>query len=191
MRTVGRGLLKVAEGVAGLMLFVMFATFLLQILSRYVLEVSFGWTLELCLLLWVWLVFWGNAFIVRDSDHVTFDLIYIAAPHRARRIMALVSALAVAVALLWSFLPTVDWLDFLRRKRSATLPGVRMGYVHSIYLLFLVAVASRYLWRAVHVLRHGPQDRHLVDEPHNQLQFDGHRHDPGEHALDRAQEDRR
>lgn len=191
MTVLGRWLQRGAEGVAGLMLLAMFATFLLQILSRYVLHASFGWTLELCLLLWVWLVFWGNAFIVRDSDHVTFDLVYIAAPHRARRIMALVSALAVAVALLWSFLPTADWLDFLRRKRSATLPGVRMGYVHSIYLLFLVAVAARYLWRAMHVLRHGPQDRHLVDEPHNQLQFDGQRHDPGEHGTDETREGRR
>lgn len=180
MKSVGRWLHSGAEGVAGLMLLAMFVTFLLQILSRYVLNAPFGWTLELCLLLWVWLVFWGNAFVVRDSDHVTFDLLYVAAPHRVRRVLSLVAALAIALGLLWSFLPTADWIDFLRRKRSATLPGVRMGYVYSIYLLFLVAVAARYLWRAVHVLRHGPRDRHLVDEPHNQLQFDGHPHAPDE-----------
>lgn len=191
MRAVGQGLQKGAEGVAGLLLLAMFVTFLLQILSRYVLQAPFGWTLEVCLLLWVWLVFWGNAFVVRDSDHVTFDLFYLAAPHRVRRVLALVTALAIALGLLVSFLPTVDWLDFLRRKRSATLPGVRMGYVYSIYLIFIVAVAIRYLWRAVHVLRHGPQDRHLIDVPHNQLELEGHRHPPGEPLQAAQQEDHR
>lgn len=165
MRVIGGWLHRGAESVAGLMLFAMFLTFLLQILSRYVLQAPFGWTLELCLLLWVWLVFWGNAFVVRDSDHVTFDLLYLAAPYRIRRIFALISAATVAVALLLSFLPTVDWLDFLRRKRSATLPGVRMGYVYAVYLIFILAVAARYLWRLAHVLRHGPPDRHILEEP--------------------------
>jgi hypothetical protein len=36
----------------------------------------YGWTLELCLALWVWIVFWGAAFVVRERDHVTFDVIY-------------------------------------------------------------------------------------------------------------------
>lgn len=190
MQALGKWLHRGAEGVAGLMLFAMFVTFLLQILSRYVLQAPFGWTLELCLLLWVWLVFWGNAFVVRDRDHVTFDLFYLAAPRRIQRGLALVSALAVAVALLWSFLPTVDWLDFLRRKRSATLPGVRMGYVYAVYLVFVVAVAGRYLWRAAHVLRHGPQDRHLVDEPHNQLRLDSRHHEPDEHPIAGREDER-
>ena len=36
----------------------------------------FGWTLELCLILWVWLVFFGCAFVVRQRDQVTFDVLY-------------------------------------------------------------------------------------------------------------------
>ena len=191
MKALRRWLHTGAEGAAGLMLLAMFVTFLLQILSRYVLLAPFGWTLEFCLLLWVWLVFWGNAFIVRDRDHVTFDLFYLAAPRPVRRVLALVAALAIAAGLLVSFLPTVDWLDFLRRKRSATLPGVRMGYVYSIYLLFILAVAARYLWRAADVLRYGPQDRHLEDSPSDRLLSDGHSDRPGEHPTGPRQGDDR
>jgi C4-dicarboxylate transporter DctQ subunit len=36
----------------------------------------YGWTLEFCLLLWVWMIFAGCAFVVRDEDHVTFDVLY-------------------------------------------------------------------------------------------------------------------
>lgn len=191
MKALRRWLHTGAEGAAGLMLLAMFVTFLLQILSRYVLLAPFGWTLEFCLLLWVWLVFWGNAFIVRDRDHVTFDLFYLAAPHAVRKILALVAALSIALGLLISFLPTLDWLDFLRRKRSATLPGLRMGYIYSIYLLFIVAVAARYLWRAADVLRHGPQDRHLGEDPQDHHHSDEHRRRPDEHSGARQQGDGR
>ena len=162
MQAIRRTALGIAEALTAAMLAAMFLTFLLQIFSRYVLAQPFGWTLEACLVLWVWIVFFGCACIVRDRDHVTFDLLYLAAPDHVRRVFALVSALAVAVALAWSLLPTWDWIDFLRIKRSATLK-VPMRTIYSIYALFLVAVSTRYLCRAVHVLRHGaPRDRHAV-----------------------------
>ena len=57
-----------AEFVVATMLATMFLTFLLQIFSRYVWRTPFGWTLELCLILWVWIVFFGCAFVVREKD---------------------------------------------------------------------------------------------------------------------------
>jgi len=150
------------EAVAAAMLGLMFLTFLLQIFSRYVMVQPFGWTLELCLVLWVWLVFWGNAFIVRNRDHVTFDILYLAVPDGPRRVMAAVSCLAVAVALGWSLLPTWDWIDFLRIKRSATLQ-VPMRTIYAIYALFLVVVTLRFAWRFVEVLTNRPpRDEHTV-----------------------------
>ena len=157
MRTVSRWLGRGAEVVAAALLAAMFLTFCLQILTRYVIPGSFGWTLELCLTLWLWLVFWGAAFVVRDRDHVTFDLGYLAAPRRVRRVMALVSAGAVAVALAWSLLPTWDYIDFMRIKRSSTLE-IPLRTVFSIYAIFLVAVIARQLRVVVRVLRHGPPD---------------------------------
>lgn len=78
-----------AEFLMGMAMLAMFATFILQIVIRYTaradwiaeampfLEPSrYGWTLEFCLALWVWIVFFGNATIVRDRDHVTFDILY-------------------------------------------------------------------------------------------------------------------
>ncbi len=74
------------EFVAAAMLAAMFLTFVLQIFSRYVLQLQ-PLRLDagtLCLILWVWIVFWGNAFVVREADHVTFDILYLPfAPHRA------------------------------------------------------------------------------------------------------------
>ena len=44
-------------------------THLLQIFSRYVLNSPFGWTLELCRILWVWIVFFCCAFLVQEKDY--------------------------------------------------------------------------------------------------------------------------
>lgn len=146
------------EGIAAGLLAALFLTFLLQIFSRYVMVQPFGWTLELCLALWIWIVFFGNAFLVRESDHVTFDILYLAMPRGIRTVFALISAGCIVVALGWSFWPTWDWIDFLKIKRSATL-RVPMRTIYSVYALFLIVVVLRYAWVFADVLRRGPHDR--------------------------------
>ncbi|WP_422377561.1 TRAP transporter small permease [Roseibium sp.] len=162
MSLLSKWAMKSGEAVAALMLGALFLTFLLQIFSRYVMEQPFGWTLELCLVLWVWIVFFGNAFIVRERDHVSFDILYLAAPKGPRKVMAMVSALAIAVALAWSLLPTWDWIDFLKIKKSATLK-IPMRTIYSIYAVFLAVIVLRYAWTFFHVLRHGaPDETHEI-----------------------------
>jgi TRAP-type C4-dicarboxylate transport system permease small subunit len=63
-----------ADNVAVALLTVMFLSFILQIVSRYILRDPLGWTLELCLTMWLWVVFWGSAFCLRDREHVKFDI---------------------------------------------------------------------------------------------------------------------
>jgi len=154
---------KGAEGVAAAMLAAMFLTFVLQIFSRYVLVSPFGWTLELCLTLWIWIIFWGNAFVVRDADHVTFDLIYLSVGPGMRRIFALVISASIAIGLALSLYPTWDYIDFLKIKKSATL-GIRLNLIFSVYAIFIVAVAAAHFIKFFQVLRHGaPEDRHLPE----------------------------
>jgi TRAP-type C4-dicarboxylate transport system permease small subunit len=151
------------EFIAAALLAAMFVTFLLQVFSRYVLAQPFGWTLELCLALWIWIVFWGNAFIVRERDHVRFDILYLAVPRGWRRVFALISAAAIAIAMIVAWLPTWDYIDFLRIKRSATL-RVPMRTIFAIYALFMAVVALRYAWRFWVVARHGaPEDREAAE----------------------------
>lgn len=153
-----------AEFVSAMLLAAMFVTFLVQIFSRYVMLTPFGWTLELCLILWVWLVFFGNAFIVRDRDHVSFDILYLAAPRRVRQVLALISAAAIVVAMAWAFLPTLDYIDWMKMRKTTTvkLPvtgdKIPMRTIFSVYAIFMVAVILRYAWRLVTVWRDGPPD---------------------------------
>ena len=166
-----RALRGLAEGVAAAMMAAMFLTFLLQILIRYTARLQwvaeavpaldpahYGWTLEFCLALWVWLIFWGAGFVVREEDHVSFDILRDRAGPRLRTAFVVLGAVALAAALWLSVAPTWDRFHVLRLKKTATLSailgdGVRMRDVYAIYILFLVVVPLRYLWGAWRAMR--------------------------------------
>lgn len=183
MSTLFRGFSRFAEFVAAIMMAAMFLTFILQITIRYTARLDwlpeklpfldpslYGWTLEFNLLLWVWIVFWGNAFVVRERDHVTFDIIYGAVNPTVRKWFAIIGALAVAAALAVSVGETWDRFAILRLKRTATLDSlfgdwIRMRHIYSIYILFMVVVALRYLARALLAWRNGAEsDLHHYEE---------------------------
>lgn len=173
MKAVLSILRSMAEGVSALMMAVIFCTFILQIVVRYAVGSQwfvstfgnainasyFGWTVEFILALWLWTIFWGNAFVVRDYDHVAFDIIYNMVGRKTRTVLAIVGALIIAAALWSSIGPTYDRMKLLRLKSSATLP-VKMLAIYSIYFVFLAAVGLRYLLRAWDCVRHGA-DREL------------------------------
>ncbi len=183
MRPVLGWIVRGAEFLMAMMMAAMFATFILQVAIRYTARLGwiaeavpfldpsrYGWTLEFCLALWVWIVFFGCATVVRDRDHVTFDILYAAVSPRLRRVFALITCAAIVVGLLASLGPTWDKFHILRLKQTATLKQllgdwIRMRDVYSVYVFFLVAVSLRYAWRAVRVWRHGAEaDLHQFDE---------------------------
>lgn len=154
-----------AEDVAAGLLAVMFLTFLVQIFTRYVINYPLAWTLEVCLTAWLWLVFWGAAFILDDRDQVKFDLFYLAASRRTRRVLALVSALAIVGGFLAALPATYDYIAFYKIKKSATL-RIRLDIVFSIYGVFAIAVIARYALRGWQLVR-GVAPEALVP-PHEQ-----------------------
>jgi C4-dicarboxylate transporter, DctQ subunit len=134
-----------AENVAALMLLVMFLAFLLQIVSRYLLDLPLGWTYELSSILWIWLVLFSACFVTRDSEEMRFDLIYGAVGSRGRRMMKLVTALAVIGLFGLSLPATWDYVTFMKVQKSAYL-GIRFDLLFSIYVVFAVMMILRQLW---------------------------------------------
>jgi TRAP-type C4-dicarboxylate transport system permease small subunit len=65
-----------AEDVMAALLGVMFVAFLLQIVFRYFFSFPVGWTSELTVAAWLWLVLWGSAFVLTEKEEIRFDLVY-------------------------------------------------------------------------------------------------------------------
>jgi C4-dicarboxylate transporter, DctQ subunit len=142
-----------ADDVAVLLLGAMFASFIVQIVSRYVLNHPLGWTLEMCLTTWLWTVFWASSFCLKHDDHIRFDMLYNAVGRRTRRVFAALSAVCVIAAMGVAIPGTWDFVSFLTIKRSATL-RIPLAYVFSIYLLFMGATIAWFGYRLWRVLRH-------------------------------------
>jgi C4-dicarboxylate transporter DctQ subunit len=152
MSSLGSWLARRAENVAAAMLAVMFAAFIIQIVFRYVANFPVGWTQELSVILWLWLVLWGAAFVVREREEIRFDVIYGAVGPGARRVMCIITAVAL-IALYSISLPAVfDYVTFMKVEKTAYLK-IRFDWLYAIYIVFVIATICRYLWLAFQAVR--------------------------------------
>ena len=171
MNTITKWFTRITEFIAAMALAAIFVTFLLQIVFRYTpfLE-PIGWSVVLISLLWVWLIFFGCSFIVRETDHVTFDVLYLGVSRTKRKILALITALLMIAAMLYSF-PYVwdavfgNRLMELKKIQTLRVPitgeRIAMKWLFAPFVLLMVVVVIRYLWRIVTIYRYGAPDTEL------------------------------
>jgi TRAP-type C4-dicarboxylate transport system permease small subunit len=139
---------RFAEAVAALLLAVIFVAFIVQITLRYLFNWPVGWTTEVSLAAWLWLVLWGAAFVLKDDEEIRIDLVPARAGQRTRRVIGAIGALAVIVLFGMSLPASWSYVSFMKVEKSATL-GIRMDVMYSIYLVFVVAVIARALRQLV------------------------------------------
>jgi TRAP-type C4-dicarboxylate transport system permease small subunit len=158
---IGQFLYRRAENLLALMLAVMFLAFILQIVFRYLLNWPIGWTSELTVIMWLWLVLWGAAFVLREDEEIRFDLIYGAVRPKVRRGMIVVASLALIGLYLLSLPAVVDYVTFMKVQSTAYMK-IRFDYLFSIYVLFAIAALVRYGWILAQALRGRSED---LDDP--------------------------
>lgn len=153
---VGRWLYRRAENIQALMLAVMFAAFIIQIVFRYFLNLPTGWSSELTVIMWLWMVLWGAAFVAREEEEIRFDLVYGSVPEGIRRILVVITSLALIGIYLFSLPAVVDYVTFMKIQSTAYLK-IRFDWLFSIYVIFAVAVICRYAWLLWKALRGRPR----------------------------------
>jgi TRAP-type C4-dicarboxylate transport system permease small subunit len=134
-----------AENAAVLLLATVLGALLVQVVFRYFVNMPMGWTDELSLIAWTWLVLWGAAFVVRERDEIRFELLHASVPPPLRRTMTAIAAAAVVLLFLASLPAVVDYVAFMKVQRTAYL-HVRFDLLFSVYVLFAAAAVLRYLW---------------------------------------------
>ncbi len=153
LQAFGSWLRRRAENLVALMLASMFLAFLVQIVFRYLLNLPLGWTVEYVAIVWLWGIFFGYAFVVRDAEVIRLDLVYNAVSPRARRAMDLATSLACAAIFLWSLPKAYGYVRFMAIEKTAYLQ-IPFDLVFAIYVPFAVAVIVRSLNTAWRALRH-------------------------------------
>ena len=119
-----------------------FLIFNYKIFTRYFEHDEAVWADEVLVILFIWIIFWANAFLLRDKDQITFDLVYRLLPPRAKRIAALARFVLVGGIFLWALPGSLDYIQFLWREHTPVL-NLPLDIVYSCFGLFLIAVIAR------------------------------------------------
>ena len=180
---------RVAEAIAAIALAAIFIVFLLQIFTRYSGKLSqwmpvenlslwmseiepLRWTVYLISLLWVWLIFLGCSFVVRERDHVAFDILYQAAPPRLRKIMTILGAIILIVVMLISLPATWDAimanrLMELKKLQTLRLPitgdKIAIKWLFFPYLVLMALLIIRSISRIFVELRTNNQNTEVKE----------------------------
>jgi len=180
---------RVAEAIAATALAAIFIVFLLQIFTRYSGKLSqwmpvenlslwmseiepLRWTVYLISLLWVWLILLGCSFVVRERDHVAFDILYQAAPPRLRKIMTILGAIILIAVMLISLPATWDAimanrLMELKKLQTLRLPitgdKIAIKWLFFPYLVLMAVLIIRSISRIFVELRTNNQNTEVEE----------------------------
>jgi len=152
MLRASRWLRRRAEDVSVALLCAMFATFLVQIFARYVLNKPISWSEEAIVTTWLWTVLWGAAFLLRESDEIRFDIVYSKVSARTRRVFTVLTGVALVVLYGVSLPAAYSYVSFMKVEHSASL-RVPMNWLYCVFIIFSVACICRYCWLVYRALR--------------------------------------
>ena len=116
---------------------IMFVMFVVQIFFRYVLRSPIDMAYEITVSCYLWLVILGACYAQRSRSHVVFTLLTDKMPMRLQAFCTFMGSFLIAFAFIWSFVPTVEFVDFMARQKTSVLK-IGMNVVYAPYLVFLV-----------------------------------------------------
>ncbi|WP_108661232.1 TRAP transporter small permease [Acuticoccus kandeliae] len=140
--TVARAL---ADAVPAILLVTMFLCFIVQVFMRYVMNDPVGWTVEVCVMAWLWILLWGQSVAAREDDEIRFDIVYGAVPPKVRRVFRMAFAAFLVGIYAYSLPALWDYVTFMRIEKTSYL-DIRFNWVFSIAIIFSVVSILRYLW---------------------------------------------
>ena len=130
---------RACELVSAALFATMFVAFMIQIISRYVFNYPVQWSLELCSLSYIWLVFWSSDLLMTERQHILFDLIYKKIPPKPRRIVGISNTAALGIIFLIALPTTLEFIGFMGR-RSTLILHIPFDIAYACFGIFMVAV---------------------------------------------------
>jgi TRAP-type C4-dicarboxylate transport system permease small subunit len=145
------GLRQIADWVASAMFAAVFVIFNYKIFTRYFEHDEAVWADEVLVILFIWIIFWAQAFVVRDRDQISFDIVVRLLPAQGKRLAALLRHLLIGGVFLWALPGSLGYIRFLWREHTPVL-NLPLDWVYSCFGVFLIAVVVRSLLGARQLL---------------------------------------
>jgi TRAP-type C4-dicarboxylate transport system permease small subunit len=149
---IGRLISRAVEAVVVAMFAIVFVAFIYKIVMRYAAGDAVAWADEISVVLFVWIVFLANGFVVEDRRQIAFDLVHRNLSAWWRQIVEITRNLLAGGILIYSLPGAIDYIAFLWRERTPVLRW-RLDFVYACFGLFLIAVLFRMAWQLVVLAR--------------------------------------
>lgn len=124
------------EYLSSLALLVCAATVTIQVFYRYFLNISLEWPFELSVYAYIWALYLGAAWGVREEHHVKFNIVYDALSSKVQKIIDIIFNSITTIVFIIIFIPVWDYLLFNYRIKTAALK-IPWTYVFGVFSIFL------------------------------------------------------
>jgi TRAP-type C4-dicarboxylate transport system permease small subunit len=130
---------RTAELISAAAFAAMFGAFMIQIVSRYIFNAPVSWSLEICSIGYIWIVFFTSNVLLTERQHIVFDVLYHVFPPRQKRVLAILLTATLGLIFLAALPTTLEYLTFLGRRKTMIL-RLPMDIVYSCFGIFMIAV---------------------------------------------------
>jgi TRAP-type C4-dicarboxylate transport system permease small subunit len=125
------------ELVAAFLFAAMFGSFIVQVVSRYVFDDPVSWTIEICSITYIWIVFMASSTILTPRQHITFDMLYGSVSPRWKRRFAIFTTASILVVFSICLPTSIGYVLFSARNHTLIL-HIRMDLVYSCFAIFMI-----------------------------------------------------
>ncbi len=123
---------------------IIFLTFMLTIVSRYILRTPISWSYEISILAYMWTMFFGVGKAMKRGEHVVFSLVYDKVGEKMQRIF-LIAADALLILLLgMAFIPSIHSLLGKRMMTGVLKMPYTIVFAPCIYMFAEIIIRSCY-----------------------------------------------
>ncbi len=121
---------------------IIFLTFMLTIISRYILKTPITWSYEVSILAYMWTMFFGVGKALQEKEHVVFSLLYDHVSPKKQLLFDIASNLLIIVLIGIVFVPSVNSL--LKKKMITGVLKIPFTVVFAplIYMFANVIIRS-------------------------------------------------
>ena len=116
----------------------MFVSFIMQVFSRYVINMPLTWTQDLIVIGFVWTVLFGACYTMRARRHVKFTMVYDKLKPRPAALSRLAGNAIIVLTFLVLIVPSWKYAFFLHFQKTAVL---RINYTY-FFLPFVYLAIS-------------------------------------------------
>lgn len=122
----------------------------MQVMFRYVFRVPMGWTVELGMLLFVWVTFWGAAVALRRKEHIYVNAFLRRVPARVALICAFVYDIAILILFIFILIGFIVVMEAVRGSYMIAINWLPTSYV---YLGAVIGVALLIIYLCQQILQ--------------------------------------